>query len=128
MPTSLARTPSASFPNAEDSLFARNQFRTLSKRLRESCRSGVPRDIEYVMRSANDAFDGHGVERAAYEVPRRDGGTDRVVDFFYVNRRNDGRNMTLIADLRKLRYRLSTLNDEVEAAERRYGDRGEWRQ
>ena len=110
---------------------ARRQLRRLNAVLREACGYSSYSDtfLERLMSVANDALGGHGVERAAYEwecvsSPRY--GIERVVDFYYVNM-GDTYNATLIADRQTRRFRISTWGDEVERAERRFGEGGMWR-
>ena len=105
-----------------DDARGRLMMRGLWRSLRGIC-DGVYRrqHLERVMGVANDAIGGFGVERAAYEI-----GEERLVDFYYVNM-GDTYNATLIGDLRKRRFYISTWGDEVERAERRFGEGGMWR-
>ena len=109
---------------------ARRELRQLNAALRETCGyiSYSLQHLERVMGVANEAMGGHGVERAAYEI-YDERGVERVVDFHYVNM-GDTYNATLV--IHRLgsdhdRFYITTWGDEVERAERRYGEGGMWR-
>lgn len=95
---------------------AERQLRVLNKSLRAACDARYWRDTEAAMETATVAMGGYGVERATYEQS-----DDRLVDFYYVNM-GDTYNATLVADNLAHRFRISTWGDEVEIAERRYGE------
>lgn len=105
------------------------ELRRLNAALRETCgySSYSTQHLERVMAIADEAIGGHGVERAAYEFDTRRG-IERPVDFYYVNT-GDTYNATLIANHKPghRRFYISTWGDEVERAERRYGEGGMWR-
>ena len=108
---------------------AQRALRRLNAALRETC--GHSSHPESAMEIANEVLGGHGIERAAYEVTTRRGEMGRPVDFYYVNM-GDTYAATLIAArgsdrFYSRRFHISTWGDEVERAERRYGEGGMWR-
>ena len=110
-----------------DDVRGRRVMRELWRHLSETCgySSYSLGHLEHRMSEANDAIGGFGVERAAYELDTQRG-MERPIDFYYVNT-GDTYNATLIGDVRRRRFYISTWGDEVERAERRFGEGGMWR-
>ena len=110
---------------------ARALLHDLWREMEETCASGRAMDT---LRTANHAIGGHGVESMVYRTPetRTAEGNDMVV-FDYVNMGDTyaetvGFIYSPEQRRRTHRFLVTTVGVVVEQTERRFRDRGEWRQ